>query len=182
MSEAEAIAEQIRIFAQEHNLRIHPRQDAERWAELVIEKGGCPCVPGRDECPCEFIGQDIAELNRCRCGLFVNDAYIEEYHNLLHKGKSSGKQWKMEDKARGEFLKKLAINGFSIEDKGDTLTLSPRGAEGTTSIIIQEVEPNRWQVIMASGNYAGFLRGKKRDYFEGYINRWVEESILRVRG
>ena len=88
----------------------------------------------------------------------------------------------MEPKARGEFLKKISINGFSIEDKGDTLTLSPRGAEATASIIIQEVEPNQWQAIMASGAYAGFMRGPKRRFFEANINRWATAADLQARG
>jgi len=84
----------------------------------------------------------------------------------------------VEPKAKGEFLKKISINGFSIEENDNTLTLRPRGAEVTAEIIIQEVEPNVWQVAGASGRYAGFYRGKKRSYFESYINQWAAESIL----
>ena len=86
----------------------------------------------------------------------------------------------MDPKAKGEFLKKISINGFSIEEGDSTLTLRPRGAEATAGIILQEVEPNVWQVVGASGQYAGFYRGKKRSYFEDYINRWALEAVLQT--
>ncbi|GAI96821.1 unnamed protein product [marine sediment metagenome] len=63
----------------------------------------------------------------------------------------------MEPKAKGEFLKKISINGFSIEEWDNTLTLRPRGAEATAEVIIQEVEPDVWQVVGASGQYARLL-------------------------
>jgi len=88
----------------------------------------------------------------------------------------------MEPKAKGEFLKKISINGFSIEEWDNTLTLRPRGAEATAEVIIQEVEPDVWQVVGASGQYAGFYRGKKRSYFESYINRWALEAVLQAAG
>lgn len=86
----------------------------------------------------------------------------------------------MDPKAKGEFLKKIAINGFSIEEKDDMLILRPRGMEAEAEVIIKEVEPNLWKVVGASGNYAGFYRGKKRSYFETYINQWTAEAILQV--
>ena len=88
----------------------------------------------------------------------------------------------MEPEAKGEFLKKISINGFSITDSGNTLTLRPRGAEATAEITIKEVEPNVWKVEGASGRYAGFYRGKKRSYFETYLNQWVTESVLQTAG
>jgi ferredoxin-thioredoxin reductase catalytic subunit len=78
----EVLASKISKFAEDNGLQLHPGQDAMRWAELVIKKGGCPCVPGRKECPCSQALEDIARLNRCRCGIFVNAAYIEEYNSL----------------------------------------------------------------------------------------------------
>ncbi|MBA7665002.1 hypothetical protein ES703_73068 [subsurface metagenome] len=86
----------------------------------------------------------------------------------------------MDPKAKGEFLKKISINGFSIEEKDNTLIMRPRGAEATAVVIIEEVEPDVWRVKAAAGHYAGFARGKKRSYFETYINQWVAESLLRV--
>ena len=77
------IAAAIVKFAQENNLSIHPGQEPLKWADLVIKKGGCPCVPGRPHCPCEFVLEDIKELGRCRCGLFCNETYIIQYNNLL---------------------------------------------------------------------------------------------------
>ncbi|MBA7498868.1 hypothetical protein ES704_01606 [subsurface metagenome] len=88
----------------------------------------------------------------------------------------------MDPKAKGEFLKKISINGFSIEERDSLLILRPRGAEATAEIIIKEVEPDVWQVVGASGNYAGFARGKKRSYFETYINQWVVEAVLQAAG
>lgn len=88
----------------------------------------------------------------------------------------------MDPKAKGEFLKKISINGFSITERDNLLILSPRGAEATAEIIIEEREPNIWRVVGASGNYAGFYRGKKRSYFESYINRWAAEAALVAAG
>ncbi len=88
----------------------------------------------------------------------------------------------MNSKAKGEFLKKISINGFSIEEGGNTLTLRPRGAEATAEVTIEEVDPEVWKVVSASGRYAGFARGKKRSYFESYINQWAVEAVLQVAG
>jgi len=99
VSRREEIAEAIVKFAQDNNLQIHPGQDPLKWADLVIKKGGCPCVPGRNHCPCEFALEDIKEINRCRCGIFVNGAYIEEYNRLLAERKSRRK-WIPKPKVR----------------------------------------------------------------------------------
>ena len=88
----------------------------------------------------------------------------------------------MDPKAKGEFLKKISINGFSIKEKDNTLLLRPRGAEATAVIIIEEVEPDVWRVKDAAGHYAGFARGKKRSYFETYINGWATEAVLQAAG
>ncbi len=88
----------------------------------------------------------------------------------------------MEPKAKSEFLKKISINGFSIEEWDNTLTLRPRGAEATAGITIEEVETDIWRVTSAAGRYAGFSRGKKRSYFESYINRWAVEAVLQSVG
>ena len=88
----------------------------------------------------------------------------------------------MDPKAKGEFLKKISINGFSIEEGDNQLTLRPRGAEAMAEVIIEEVEPDVWKVVSASGRYAGFHRGKKRSYFEDYINRWAVEAVLQAAG
>lgn len=181
LTQREQIAEAIIKFAQENNLEIHPGQDPFKWADLVIKKGGCPCVPDRNHCPCEFVLEDIKESNRCRCGLFVNDTYIDEYNRLLAKGKARKGEERVNPKAKSAFLKKIAINGFSIIEGDNTLTLRPRGMEETAEITIQEVEPAVWAVVGASGQYAGFYRGKKRSYFEDYINRWAAEAVLETR-
>lgn len=88
----------------------------------------------------------------------------------------------MDPKAKGEFLKKISINGFSIEERDNLLILRPRGAEATAEVTIEEVETDVWKVVSASGNYAGFARGKKRSYFESYINRWAVEAALQAAG
>ena len=89
----ETISENIVKFAQENKLEIHPGQEPLKWADLLIKRGGhCPCVPGRDHCPCEFVLEDIKELNRCRCGLFCNGAYIDEFNRLTAQLKGK-KKW-----------------------------------------------------------------------------------------
>jgi len=99
VSRREEIAEAIIKFARDNDLEIHPGQDPLKWADLVIKKAGCPCVPGRNHCPCEFALEDIKEINRCRCGIFVNGAYIEEYNRLLAERKSRRK-WIPKPKVR----------------------------------------------------------------------------------
>ena len=86
----------------------------------------------------------------------------------------------MNPKAKSAFLKKIAINGFSITEGDNILTLRPRGMEETAEVTIQEVEPDVWKVVGASGQYAGFYRGKKRSYFETYINQWAAEAVLQT--
>lgn len=98
MSRREEIAEDIIRFARDNNLKIHPGQEPLKFADLVIEKGGCPCVPGRDHCPCQFVLDDIKDSDRCRCGLFVNGAYIKEY-NRLNAERKSKRRWTPKPKA-----------------------------------------------------------------------------------
>jgi hypothetical protein len=86
----------------------------------------------------------------------------------------------VEPKAKGEFLKKISINGFSLQETGNRLILRPRGAEATAQIVIEEVKPNTWIVMSAAGDYAGYGRGKKRLVFEHYIEEWVTESLLQT--
>ncbi|MBA7535383.1 hypothetical protein ES705_27636 [subsurface metagenome] len=93
----EQIAADIIKYAQDNKLRIHPGQDPFRWGDLVIKKGGCPCVPGRNSCPCAFVKEDIKEFGRCRCGLFCNDVYLEEYNQLNNQRKSKSR-WNRKQK------------------------------------------------------------------------------------
>ena len=86
----------------------------------------------------------------------------------------------MNAKAKGEFLKKISTSGFSITEENDTLILRPRGAEATAEVAIREVEPDVWRVVSSSGNYAGFSRGKKRQYFENNLNQWVAAAVLQT--
>ena len=86
----------------------------------------------------------------------------------------------MEAKAKELFLRKIVINGFSVQEEANRLTLRPRGAEATAEVTIEEVVANEWRVKSASGLYAGFARGKKRSYFETYINQWVTEALLQA--
>jgi len=89
VTDQELIVARILEVARVNGLQIHPGQDAFKWAALVIRKGGCcPCVPGRDHCPCEEALSDIVQINRCHCGLFVNEAYLEEYNRLLAERRS----------------------------------------------------------------------------------------------
>ena len=106
MLNRETIATTLIDFAKTHNLQFHPGQEPLKWADLLIKKGGgCPCVPGRAECPCRFVLDDLNKLNRCRCGLFVNDTYINEFNRLAAQLKEN-KKWNR--KPGGNFLKKSA--------------------------------------------------------------------------
>lgn len=99
LMDKETIAAAIIKFAQDNSLQIHPGQEPLKWADLVIKKGGvCPCVPGRNKCPCEFALEDIKKINRCRCGLFCNDAYLEEYKKALAQARV-GRKWTQKRKA-----------------------------------------------------------------------------------
>ena len=91
MKRREEIAEDIIRFARENRLKIHPGQEPLKFAELVIKHEGCPCVPKRNHCPCEFVLEDMKKLGRCRCGLFCNGAYLRVYNNLNAQGKSKKK-------------------------------------------------------------------------------------------
>ncbi len=177
-------------FAEKNHLSIHPGQDPNKWADLVLAKGGCPCVPDRHSCPCAFALADIQELGRCRCGLFVNDGYLVTYNNLKNHAKdkkanatanhASNNLPELNGHARENFLKKAAINGFSIEDKGDLITLRPRGIESQAEITIKDDPGNGYRVVDANGKFAGFARGHKRKYFEDNVNRWVLEALQQV--
>jgi hypothetical protein len=86
----------------------------------------------------------------------------------------------MATEARSKLLQKISINGFAIEEKGNQLTLMPRGTEATAKITIQEVKPGTWKVVSAFGQYASFARGKKKAMFESYVNRWALEAELQA--
>ena len=95
----EQIAADIIKFAQDSNLQIHPGQDPLKWADLVIKKDGCPCVPGRPYCPCLLALEDIKQLDRCRCGLFCNGDYLKVYNELNTKKKRSSSKYQKSAKA-----------------------------------------------------------------------------------
>ncbi|GAI96818.1 unnamed protein product [marine sediment metagenome] len=97
LADREKIAADIIKFTQDNGLQLHPGQKPLKWADLVIKKGGCPCVPTRKHCPCEFVRDDVKELGRCRCGLFCNAAYLREY-NALNAGRNSKKRWNQKPK------------------------------------------------------------------------------------
>lgn len=186
----EQIAESIVKFAEKNGLHIHPGQDPYAWAELVLVKGGCPCVPGRNSCPCAFAMADIQELGRCRCGLFTNDNYLENYNSLTNQVKNKKATQsdahvlnnipELAGQIRETFLKKASINGFSIEDNGSRITLRPRGIESQAEITIEDTVGNGYKVVEAAGKFAGFARGHKRKYFEDNVNRWVLEALQQV--
>lgn len=98
LADRETIAASIVKFTQDNGLQIHPGQEPLKWADLVLKNGGCPCVPTRKQCPCEFVLEDIKERGRCRCGLFVNAAYLREYYTLTAQRKSR-KRWTRKPKA-----------------------------------------------------------------------------------
>ncbi len=86
----------------------------------------------------------------------------------------------MEAKAKQLLLRKLVINGFSVTEEGNKLILSPRGGVVPAELTLEEVEPNVWRVETASGQYAGFARGRKRSYFEAYLLQWVSDALLQA--
>ena len=86
----------------------------------------------------------------------------------------------MATEARSKLLQKISINGFAIEEKGNQLTLTPRGSGTVAIITIQEVEPGTWKVVSAFGQYASFARGQKKAIFESYVNRWALEAALQA--
>jgi ferredoxin-thioredoxin reductase catalytic subunit len=186
----EQIATSITKFAEKNGLHLHPGQDPHKWADLVLAKGGCPCVPERNTCPCAFALEDIKVLGRCRCGLFTNDDYLNDYNNLKNqvkdkKSKASNSQIlnnlpELTGRAREIFLRKASVNGFSIEDSGDRITLRPRGIEYQAEITIEDNPGNGYSVVGASGKFAGFARGVKRKYFEDNVNRWLVESLQQA--
>jgi ferredoxin-thioredoxin reductase catalytic subunit len=186
----EQIAESITKFAEKNNLHIHPGQDPSKWADLVLVKGGCPCVLGRNSCPCAYALEDIKEFGRCRCGLFANDGYLVTYNNLANHGKNKKSNAaagqtlnsipELTGKARETFMKKAAINGFSIEDNGARITLRPRGIESQAEITIENEPGHSFRVVEATGNFTGFARGNKRKYFEDNVNRWLLESLQQA--
>lgn len=93
MKSAEEIAQDIRNFLALHEeISLHPGRSPLAQGELVVKKGGCPCVPGRPKCPCEEAMDDIEEINHCRCFLFVNDAYLEEYQRVVVEGRKKKKR------------------------------------------------------------------------------------------
>lgn len=183
----EQIAESIIKFAEKNKLKIHPGQDPYKWAVLVLEKGGCPCIPERKSCPCAFAMEDIKDLGRCRCGLFANKDYLVTYNNLMNQAKNKKSNAaaglalnnlpELTGKPRENFFKKASINGFSIEDNGSRITLSPRGIESQAKITIEDDPGNGYRVVEATGKFAGFARGYKRKYFEDNVNRWLLEVL-----
>jgi len=186
----EQIAEGIIKYAGKNSLHIHPGQDPYAWAELVLEKGGCPCVTGRNSCPCAFVKEDIKELGRCRCGLFTDDSYLDTYNSLQIQAKNKKKNASADHvlnnvpeligQSRETFMKKIAINGFSIEDNGTRITLRPRGLESQAEITIEDNPGNGYRVVAATGRFASFNRGYKRKYLEDNVNRWVLEALQQA--
>lgn len=129
-------------------------------------------------------------LGRCRCGLFADDGYLETYNSLMSQAKDKkGNQSadsglnnipELTGKSRETFMKKAAINGFTIEDNGARITLRPRGIEAQAEITIEDDPGNGYKVVAAAGTFAGFARGQKRKFFEDNVNRWVLEALQQA--
>ncbi len=85
------IVQAIKKFLEDHpELRIHPGQTAEKHAALVVRHEACPCVPGRDKCPCDECLEDIQALDRCRCYFFVNSSYLKLYNDVIGQSRRVG--------------------------------------------------------------------------------------------
>jgi hypothetical protein len=91
LKDPEVITAEITKFIQDHKLQVHPGQNVEKHSMLVIAKGGCPCVPGRNHCPCPEALEDIKKIGRCRCGILCNDSYIKTYNALKAQYKGATK-------------------------------------------------------------------------------------------
>lgn len=78
-SKAKKIRKRIIRFCADNNLAINPNFSLQGWAEKVVMKDGCPCVPSRKECPCEHAVNDILEERICKCGFIMDMNYYNEF-------------------------------------------------------------------------------------------------------
>lgn len=66
----------------DNNVYVNPYHSLYQWAEKVIEKGRCPCVPTRMSCPCPESIEEFGNEGVCKCMYFMTDKY---YKNLMEK-------------------------------------------------------------------------------------------------
>ena len=81
-------AKQLRDFAKEHGLIIHPARDPESWAEKIgANEGHCVCDFGRT-CPCPESIDEVksSERGACVCTFFVSERYLRENRYTLKDG------------------------------------------------------------------------------------------------
>ena len=79
--EEEKIEEQYQKmlrFVRKYNLKTHPLKTLREWAEIVVEKGHCPCDPSRPVCPCPQALEEIRKNGKCFCGKFFTEEKWEE--------------------------------------------------------------------------------------------------------
>ena len=72
-------------FKYEHGFLFHPGKTPDKWADLVIKSQGCPCVPGRPQCPCQEAADEVKNLGHCRCYLFCNESYMELWTRVVKR-------------------------------------------------------------------------------------------------
>ena len=74
----------LRNFAAQKGLLIHPVKDPDEWAKLINSNSGkCNCAPDRT-CPCDLAVAEVLESSnpkeqRCACTFFVSPEYLTEF-------------------------------------------------------------------------------------------------------
>lgn len=80
-------------------------------------------------------------------------------------------------KTKGIFLRKIVTSGFAVSEVNDELILTPRVRNVDAMVRIKQAG-DKWIVVEAEGAYSGFGRGKKRAYFETYLNNWWQQAQI----
>ena len=76
--------DKMNVFKVSHDLETHPLKTLQGWAEVVVQKGHCPCVATRPLCPCPEALGEIANNGKCKCGKFFSkEKFIEIWGEYL---------------------------------------------------------------------------------------------------
>jgi len=80
----------LKDFATQHSLKIHPKRTFARWADIVSALNSCPCNSDRKNCPCAEALDELKTQGYCDCKFF----FTKEKYNKLFKGGKNGKDKK----------------------------------------------------------------------------------------